>query len=91
MQKKIQTIVVAWTTKEMEHDGRPFAMDLGARPRMVEVTKAHACVWLNRGRERDIETARAYIASHEAETGRVFVYPTSEKDPLGRARREIMA
>lgn len=91
MSRSPKCIVVAWTTQEQEFDGRPFARDLGALPGLREVTKPHACVWLNKGSDADIEKAQAFIASDAPDTGRVFVYPTNEKDPLGRARREILS
>lgn len=87
----MKCIVVAWTSQEQEFDGRPFARDLGARPGLREVTKAHSCVWLNKGTDADIEKARLHIESAHPETGRVFVYPVGEPDPIHRSRREILA
>lgn len=48
---------------------------------------ARAAIWLNRGDKSDIAKARRHA---EKEGYVVFTYPTSEKDPLGRAKREIM-
>lgn len=83
-------IVVAWTTQDMRHDGKPFASDLGRRPGLVEVTVPHACMWLNRGGEDDVLKATAYALAQDP-VARVYVYPTSERDPLGKAKADVLA
>lgn len=85
---KVQ-IVVAWADVAMEWDGRPYARDMGARPGMRAVTIGKACMWLNRGTDGDVEKAKAYAATKPGY--RVFVYPTSERDPLGRAKAAVVA
>jgi hypothetical protein len=70
------TIVVAWfDAEERRVTGRPAA---------------HAAVWKRRGYAKDVERAEEY-ARTQTEGGRVIVYPREERDPLGRARREILA
>lgn len=90
---KDRTIVIAWTVTEMRYDDD--------ERRMKPTRIAKAAVWLNRGSAADYEEARAYAAAENekrARSGdqtqgsmRVFVYPTTERDPLGRAKRDVMA
>lgn len=78
-------IVVAWLVDEVEvvSSGR---RDIGERPTLRDVKVPRAVMWKSGGSEKDIEKAQIYAAK---EGYQVFVYPTSERDPLGRARREI--
>lgn len=46
-----------------------------------------ACVWLNEANASEVEAAYAYA---RAEGMTVCLYPTTEPDPLGRARRYVM-
>jgi len=83
-------VVIAWTETVWRYEGRPFAADLGALPGMVEVTEGRACVWLRDGTEVDVEEARAYLDKTHPD-GWVICYPRTEKEPLIRARAEILA
>lgn len=95
MSKETKTIVVAWTVESRVFDGRPFAADLGARPGLKTIREGRACIWRNRGSEADVVKARAYAETENTKRGEgegpilVFIYPTSEKEPLDRARREV--
>jgi hypothetical protein len=61
-------------------------VDIG-RPHIWEsFLHPEAVMWLNKGTAADVEKAKAY-ASRDGYT--VFIYPVTEKDPLGRAKREI--
>ncbi len=89
--------MVAWVVKEPVYTGIPYARDLGHRPQMRIERVAVACMWLNVGTEKDVEKARAYCASASSRvttdpdaTRHAFVYPTTEKDPLGRAKRDVL-
>lgn len=79
-------IVVAWVEEEVEVV-RARRTDLGEAPVTRTVSVGKAVVWLRRGGATDVEKARAYALP---EGKRVFTYPKSEKDPLGRARREVV-
>ena len=49
-------------------------------------------MWKNRGDEKDLAKARAYAAEQSGERPHhVFTYPTSERDPLGRAKKDVTA
>ena len=85
------TIVVAWTSEELVFDGRAFAADLGARAGTRTVRTAHAAVWKLRGTDADLGPARAFVGREYGPIGRVFSYPASERDPLGRARMSILS
>lgn len=80
------TIVLARTEVGFEVV-RPGAADLGIRPTLKEIAVPRACVWLNRGTAADLAKATAYAPT---EGYRVFTYPTSERDPLGRAMQDVM-
>lgn len=47
-----------------------------------------ALVWVNAGDAEDEKKARAYAKKEGYE---VFIFPTSEADPLGKAKRELLA
>jgi hypothetical protein len=65
-------------------DGQP---DIG-RPQTFKAIRAPmACMWLNKGSAADLVKARAYAA---IEGWTVFCYER-EKEPLQRARAEILA
>ena len=83
----VQTIVTAWSEEREVYDGKPFAKDLGVAPKMRKIVVPHAAMWMNRGGPSDVEKAKKYA---EKEGHRVFLYPTSEKDPLGRARKDVL-
>ncbi len=87
------TVVVAWTedTQEIAPGQKTWRHDLGERPKLVDVKKPHAAMWVNAGSQADIASANRWIAKDHPDTGRVFVYPTTESDPLGRARRNVFA
>lgn len=80
-----KTIVLARLVDDVEVV-RERRTDLGERPLMREVKKAEAMVWLNKGDWSDVVKARAFA---ESEGYRVFLYETSERDPIGRAKAEI--
>lgn len=62
-------------------------VDLGERPQMEAYDVGVAMMWLLSGDEKDVEKAKRY-ASTEGYT--VLLYPTDERDPLTRARRDIL-
>ena len=88
-------IVIAWYVTEQEHDGRPFAADLGAQPRMRTVRRPKAAMWLRRGTDADLARARAYCAAENARRGegegplRAVVLPDDEPEPLAVARKKV--
>lgn len=85
MKTKKHTIVLAKAEENREVDGRTW---LGAeRLKWKDVDAAKALMWRNKGTEEDIETAHRFA---DAEGYTVFVYPTTERDPLGRAKKEIL-
>jgi hypothetical protein len=86
------TVVAAWTddTQEIAPGQKMWRHDMGERPKFVDVKKPHSVIWANNGVEADITRAQAWVSKSYPDTGRVFVYPVTEKDPLGRARHEIL-
>lgn len=66
--------------------------DLGERPIMRVVPVGRAGMWGNKVPEGKLPEVLAKAQAYgDAEGWRIFVYPSSEKDPLGRARREVVA
>ncbi|MES2156074.1 MAG: hypothetical protein V4510_13150 [bacterium] len=86
------TVVAAWTedVQEIAPGQKPWRHDLGERPKLVDAKKPHAAMWVNQGTRADVAKALAFVRKDYPATGRVFVYPTTEGDPLGRARRDVL-
>ncbi len=81
-------IVVAWLVQDFEVV-RHRRADLGERPEMREVSRPAAAVWLLRGTQEDLEKAQKYTTSLDP-VATVYQYPTTERDPLGRAKRDVL-
>lgn len=79
-------IVLAWLDEDcvMVQEGQP---DIGRPHKFKEVPKPMAAMWLGTGTEADVVKAKAY-SSKDGRT--VFTYH-GEKDPLVRARADILA
>ena len=82
-------IVLAWTTEEprLEREGR---IDIGERHTFKMERVPKAVMWKNRGSDADLVKARSY-ASEQGPGHHVFTYPTSERDPLGRAKKDVLS
>ena len=61
-------------------------VDLGERNTFTAIKVAKSLMWLNDGNDADIDSARTF-ADREGYT--VFCYQ-NEKDPLTKARKDIM-
>lgn len=87
-----RAIVVAWVVDEQEiaPGQKMWRHDLGERPKFVSVKNAKAVMWANSGSVEDLAKARAYAEKHHHGSGAAFEYPVSEKDPLGRAKKDIL-
>ena len=81
-------IIVAWLDTEQEPTNSVDAIrvDLGERVQWRAVTVAKAVVWLREGVSVDVASAEKWAATQNE--GRVYCYPLTETDPLGRARAE---
>ena len=86
----VKTIVLAKVEDEwiVDQGAPPARVDLGERHKMRRVPRAVACVWLNRGEDSDVDSARMFARKNGY---LVFTYPTDEKDPLGRAKAAALA
>lgn len=80
-------IVIAWPDETMELVD-PGAPDIGRSAKFTARPIGKAAMWLRRGTPADLEKARAYCATEPGR--RAYSYPISERDPLGRARREVI-
>jgi len=80
------TIVLARieTTQTIVKHGR---IDLGEPHTLEDVPVPVAVRWLQSGGTADIQAAQKYAADNGYQ---VFTYLTSEPDPLGRARNDVM-
>jgi hypothetical protein len=105
--QKLYTIVYAWVentglepTGEMYYDSS-YGIH---RDRLKVVNVGKCAMWLNAGTMADVAAAKAYAAKEREasayDTTRgygyklwngVFVYPTTEKHPLVRARADALA
>lgn len=89
--------VLAWTVATRVHDGRPYARDLGASPGLRTVVEGRAATWRLDAGPDDLEDAQRYADIENArrdpaEVGAyvVLTYPRAEREPLERARREVV-
>jgi hypothetical protein len=62
-------------------------IDLGERHTFASVDRPVAMIWINAGDDADVERAQTYAAR---EGYQVFTYPTSEPEPLVRARLDVL-
>jgi hypothetical protein len=87
--KEKVTIVAAWVVTDFEvvSQGR---RDLGERPKLREVKVPKAVMWANKGTSEDVEKAKAWARKETDHEVAVLVYPTSEPDPMGRAKRDVL-
>lgn len=95
-------IVVAWISDDVKAvDPHLARVDLGERPKFRDVQVGKAVMWAHAGKEADVEKAQQWAQKEREDAARdpryatghshrVFVYPSTEKDPLGRARREVL-
>lgn len=85
------TVVLAWLVPDfiVVKEGR---RDLGERPTIKETVKAASVIWINKGTEVEIESAKRHIERTAKDYDQItfFVYPTSERDPLGRAKADLL-
>lgn len=80
------TIVLARVYHDTVVDG-PYRADLGETPRLKQIPAASAMVWLSHGTDVDAAKARSFA---DGDGWQVFVYPTTEQNPLGRAKADAM-
>lgn len=80
------TIVLTKVESELLHDGKPYAADLGQRPRLIERPRVLAVVWANKATLRDLASATAYA---ERDGWTLHIMSSSERDPLGSARAKV--
>jgi hypothetical protein len=78
-------IVLAWLDEDcvMVQEGQ---RDIGRQHKFKTVPKPMACMWLNKGTAADLVKAQAYAAKD----GRTVFRYEREKEPLQRARADIL-
>ena len=78
-------IVLAWLDEDcvMVQAGQP---DIGRPHKFKVVPKPMACMWLNKGTEADLAKAKAYAERD----GRTVLCYENEKEPLQRARKDVI-
>ncbi|HEY6022193.1 MAG TPA: hypothetical protein VIY48_20695 [Candidatus Paceibacterota bacterium] len=83
------TIVYARAEKTgLEPTGRYVTRDANLFPEFKQAWEARAGIWLNKGTEYDADNARLRLSLEGYE---IFIFPTNERDPLGRAREAVLA
>jgi hypothetical protein len=80
------TIVLGKLVTELEVTSTD-GYDLGKRPKTREVKRPQTIMWLREGTYEDVLKAQAHAKSEDY---KVFLYITSESDPLGQAKKELM-
>lgn len=89
MAKAKKKIVLAWIVEDFKVV-RERRRDLGERPEMEAILVPKAVVWLNAGTDEDVEKAKVYAAKETDYQIAVFAYPTSEREPIERAKVDVM-
>lgn len=84
MSKRIQ-IVLAKLVEDVEVV-KPGQPDIGIRPTLRQIHRPVAMVWLESGSAEDVAKAQKYAS---AEGYEVLTYPTTERDPLERAKADV--
>ena len=51
------------------------------------VLEGRSCIWLNTGRQKDVKEAVEFAKRNEYF---VLTYPITEKDPLEKARKDVL-
>lgn len=88
----MKTIVIAWTDEGgLRKTGRNVWRDANWFPEFESCTQARSVIWMNHGTARDIAKARAYAKDCGHDNARVYVYPTTEQDPRGKAEVAVLA
>jgi len=82
-------VVIAWITTESVHDGKPYASDLGRRPKFKDVEVAHSLCWVLSGTDSDVKTAEAYCRRNKLEGAKVFTFPLDRADVLEEGRKRV--
>lgn len=82
-------IVLAWVVEDFEVV-RERRRDLGERPELKTIYVPRTVMWLNSGTEADVKKATDYATKEKDHKVLVFTYPKSERDPLGRAKKDVM-
>ena len=83
-------VVIAWQEDARRAvDWDTTRVDLGERPQWEDIKVPKAVVWVRTGTQADVVKAEAHAATLDY-PARVFTYPSKEKDPLGRARQDIV-
>lgn len=83
---KVQ-VVLAKLVEDFEVIPGKFEGRYSERAATREIKRPVAIMWARRGSEKDLERANVWAPT---EGYRVFTYPTAERDPLGRAKRELL-
>ena len=79
---RVEMTGIKETGKMVRFDGYNF------RPETKSTPEAKALVWLLEGREADIASAKRFAGT---EGYKVFLFPCDEKDPIGAAKKLILA
>jgi hypothetical protein len=88
-------VVVAWTDMTgMRPTGRLVKFDgYNTKPEFEPCEEPKAVMWVRKATADDIGRAHRHIARELADMPRasVYTFPTTERDPLGRAKQLILA
>lgn len=91
----MKTIVIAWVTiTGLKNTGEMERFDgINWRYKTEVCEEAKAVIWMNEGTAEDVKKAKSYLKANfdDAVKKKVFVFETSEDDPLGKAKTLIVA
>ena len=85
--KAMQIVYARAEKTKLVLTGRTIRRDHNYFPEMAVTWEGRAGMWLRHGTEADVAKAKASLA---AEGYTVLTYPTTERDPLGKARDAVV-
>lgn len=81
-------IVLAWLVSDFVV-AEERRRDLGERPVLKEIKVPKAAMWIKDGQASDLRKAEAYAKKETDNEIFIFTYNKAEKDPLGKAKKEV--
>lgn len=82
-----QIVLASVDVTKLVPTGRNVMRDMNWFPEFRAEAEGKACMWMNKGSAADVAKAEAYAAK---EGWKVFTYPTTERDPLGKAKAAVL-
>lgn len=77
----MQIVIAKVEMTALRATGRTITRDRNYFPEFESAPEAKGCMWLGEGTDADVAKARAEMTEYK-----VYTFPASEKDPIGKAK-----